>query len=314
MQIKDAVPKHWVYKYLPIKLIPYAQLARFDRPVGSELLLWPCLISMYMAAVSPLGIMSGEIFHIIYYSFLFGIGAIAMRGAACTLNDLADINIDKKVDRTKKRPLANATISRSQAFLFIFLQCFIGLLVLIQFNKLTIYLAFSSLFFVCIYPFMKRITYWPQFFLGIAFNWGCFLGWVALKGAIAEPIFWLYAGCVFWTMGFDTIYAYQDIEDDKYVGIGSTALLFKNKGKIALTTFYSLFIILITIAFYKAQVPIIAYLGIIGAAIHLLWQLKTFNLTSPNICLKIFVANSKVGLILCIFLLFAYGYNFLLCH
>lgn len=314
MLIKDAVSQHWVYKYLPLKLIAYAQLARLDRPVGSKLLLWPCLISLYLAFVSPININYGDVKLIIYYTILFFIGSVAMRGAGCTLNDLVDINIDKKVDRTKNRPLANGNISKIQAIIFMFLQCFVGLLVLLQFNRLTIYIAFSSLLFTIIYPFMKRITYFPQFFLGIAFNWGCFLGWSSIKNDIAIPVFWLYLGCIFWTIGFDTIYAYQDIDDDKKLGIGSTALLFRDKGKFFVTLCYSIFIAFIIIAYNEAKVPYFAYIGIIAASLHLLWQVKNFDIKSPELCLKVFIANSKVGAILCLGLILAYGYNFLLCH
>lgn len=311
--LKDSSMHHWVYKYLPKAIIPYAQLARLDRPIGWQLLLWPCLVSLLLALLSPIGIGS-SIKKAIYYAILFFIGAIAMRGAGCTLNDIVDINIDKKVDRTKQRPLANGTISRLFAIIFMLLQCFIGLIILLQFNFLTIYIAFASIFFIIIYPYMKRITYWPQLFLGIVFNWGCFLGWVSLKANMNWCLLWLYLGFICWTIGYDTIYAYQDIEDDVKVGIGSTALLFKDKVYIALPIFYSLFIAFILISFYMAKISYIAYIGVFCSICHLIWQIKVLNISSPKICLKLFKSNSQVGLLICSGLLLGYGYNVFMCQ
>lgn len=311
--LKDSNMHHWVYKYLPSTIIPYAQLARWDRPVGSQLLLWPCLVSLLLALLSPLGI-GVDSKKAIFYAILFFIGAVAMRGAACILNDLVDIDIDKQVDRTKHRPLADGTISKIYAIIFMLLQCFVGLIILLQFNALAICIAFASVLLIIIYPYMKRITYWPQLFLGIVFNWGCFLGWVSLKSSMDWCVLWLYLGFICWTIGYDTIYAYQDIEDDVKVGIGSTALLFKDKAYIPLTIFYSLFMIFTFISFYMAKIPYIAYIGLLCAICHLIWQIKSLDIKQPKICLKLFISNSCVGLFICLGLLLGYGYNFFICQ
>ncbi|RCL02485.1 MAG: 4-hydroxybenzoate polyprenyltransferase [Candidatus Tokpelaia sp. JSC161] len=288
-RITDSSEESWVYQLLPKGIWPYAQLARWDRPVGWQLLLWPCWWSTALAAHTE----NNKSF--LWQLILFLIGAIAMRGAGCTYNDLIDQKIDGEVERTRSRPLPSEQISRKQAICFMFLQSLIGFVVLIQFNFLTIILGLISLILVAIYPFMKRITDWPQLFLGIVFNWGALLGWTATSDRLTLPPVFLYLGAVLWTMGYDTIYAYQDKEDDVLIGIGSTAQLFKKRTKFSLFCMYGMMAILISFAFILAHMPLITLSGLVLAALHMLYQIKELKVNSPHICLKLFKANTIVG-------------------
>ncbi|WP_455475781.1 4-hydroxybenzoate octaprenyltransferase [Bartonella sp. B17] len=302
-RVMDASSRQWVYNFLPCSLWFYAQLARWDRPVGWQLLMWPCFWSTTMAFLSyemlqrPLLLM---LFDWFWYLFLFFLGSVAMRGAGCTWNDLIDHKIDSQVERTRSRPLPTGHVSRFQAKIFILVQCFVGLGVLSQFNTFSFFLGISSLIAVAIYPFMKRVTYWPQFFLGIAFNWGALMGWAVVYGSLSWAAIFLYAGSILWTIGYDTIYAHQDKEDDATVGVRSTALLFGEDTKLALVFLYSGFVVLVGLAFYFAQVPILSFLGLFAASIHMFIQITVINIDDSLQCLKLFKSNSFVG-----FLIFA---------
>lgn len=297
-RVMDAPSGHWVYRLLPRSLWPYAQLSRWDRPIGWKLLMWPCFWSLILAMDSPAFFNvphSSAISLALWYLLLFFIGAVAMRGAGCAWNDLVDQKIDDKVERTRSRPLPSGQVTRFQAKAFMGLQCLVGLIVLLQFNLFSIILGISSLIIVAIYPFMKRLTNWPQFFLGLAFNWGALMGWAAIYGRLDWAPVFLYAGAVLWTIGYDTIYAHQDKEDDAIVGVRSTARLFGEKTKQALILLYSGFIISSLLAFIFAHVPILSYLGLFAGAIHMFYQIATVDIDDNSACLKLFKSNSTVG-------------------
>lgn len=297
-RVVDAPSDHWVYRFLPRLFWPYAQLARWDRPIGWKLLMWPCFWSLMMAVDSlPITVQlsTSVIGFAVWYLFLFFIGSVVMRGAGCTWNDLVDEKIDNKVERTRSRPLPSGQVTRFQAKLFIGLQCAIGLIVLLQFNFYSIVLSICSLVVVALYPFMKRVTNWPQFFLGLAFNWGAFIGWSAIYGRLDWAPVFLYAGSILWTIGYDTIYAHQDKEDDVIVGVRSTARLFGEKTKFALILLYGGFIILGILAFCLAHVPTVSYLGLVAAAIHMFYQITTIDINDNDGCLRLFRSNSTIG-------------------
>lgn len=296
-RVKDASYGHWVYRILPSFLWPYAQLARWDRPVGWKLLMWPCFWGLAMAMFSGgAPALSGQaIGYSLFYLFLFFVGSVAMRGAGCTWNDLVDHNIDAKVERTRSRPLPSGQVSRKQAKIFVILQALVGLAVLLCFNFFSILLGISSLIIVVIYPFMKRITDWPQFFLGLAFNWGALMGWAVWYGNLSWAAISLYAGAVLWTIGYDTIYAHQDKEDDALVGVRSTARLFHKNTKAALIALYSAFALLTALAFFLAAEPIWSYVGLILAVVHMFYQIWVLNIDNSEQCLKLFKSNSLVG-------------------
>jgi len=296
-RVADAPSGHWTYKLLPRSAWPFAQLARWDRPIGWWLLLWPC---WWSAALAPLasGMSETAILPNIWHLVLFLIGAVAMRGAGCTYNDLIDQKIDDQVARTRSRPLPSGQVSRLQAKTFLVGQALVGLLVLLQFNNYAIIVGFCSLGAVAIYPFMKRVTDWPQLFLGFAFSWGAFMGWAAYFGALTITPFLLYIGCIFWTIGYDTIYAHQDKEDDALVGVRSTARLFGEKTKFALVILYSLMLIFFAAAFYTAGASWIAYIGLVAAAIHLARQIIVIDIDNGDQCLALFKSNTIVGWII----------------
>jgi 4-hydroxybenzoate polyprenyltransferase len=284
---------NWVDSHAPSWLRPYLRLARLDRPIGSWLLLLPCWWSSALAAVAahaqgPKGL------HLI----LFFIGAFAMRGAGCTWNDIVDRDLDASVERTRSRPIPSGQVSVGQAGLFLVLQALIGLFVLIEFNDFTIVLGIASLAIVAIYPFMKRITYWPQIVLGLAFSWGALMGWAASFGRLAVPAYLLYAGSISWVIGYDTIYAHQDREDDALIGIKSTALLFGARTKPMLALFYGLAVILIGAAGITAGAGIVFALGLVAFAAHLTWQVVRLDIADPDNCLAVFKSDRDAGLIL----------------
>src|SRR6202521_2445214 len=212
---------NWVDSFAPPWLRPYLRLARLDRPIGSWLLLLPCWWSAGLAAIA-----AGERLPELRYLAMFFIGAFAMRGAGCTWNDIVDRDLDRRVERTRSRPIPSGQVSVAQAALFLLAQALVGLLVLVQFNRFAIAAGIASLAIVVIYPFMKRVTYWPQIVLGLAFSWGALMGWAAAFGGLDPPALVLYAGSIAWVIGYDTVYAHQDREDDALIGIKSTALLF----------------------------------------------------------------------------------------
>ncbi len=230
-----------------------------------------------------------------WYLVLFLVGAIAMRGAGCTYNDLVDEKIDAEVERTRSRPLPSGQVSRGKAWRFLFLQALVGLLVLLQFNGFAILLGFCSLGVVAIYPFMKRITDWPQFVLGLAFSWGALMGWAAEFSDLDGPAVLLYIGSIMWVIGYDTIYAHQDKEDDALVGVRSTARLFGENTKLWLAGLYGGALICFALAFAAAEVPMPALAGLLAAGAHMARQIRVLDIDDPDQCLKLFKSNTMVG-------------------
>ncbi|QKV18920.1 4-hydroxybenzoate octaprenyltransferase [Oricola thermophila] len=296
-RVADAPSGHWVYRLLPRRLWPHAQLARWDRPIGWWLLLWPCWWSAAMAGLAGAGNphLAFAPFPHPWHLALFLVGAVAMRGAGCTWNDLVDQDIDEQVARTRSRPLPSGQVTRRQAKSFLALQLLVGFLVLIQFNLFAVLVGVLSLAVVAIYPFMKRFTNWPQLFLGLAFSWGAWMGWAALYGKLAVAPALLYAGSILWTIGYDTIYAHQDKEDDALVGVRSTARLFGEQTKPALVALYSGTLALFAAAFSSAGLPPLVYAGLVAAAGHMLWQIRVLDIDDADQCLKLFKANTVVG-------------------
>ncbi len=296
--VADAVRGHWADHYLPQALRPYARLARLERPIGWWLLLLPCWWGLLLALIAQ-GLGKPHL----WYAFLFVIGAIVMRGAGCTLNDIIDRDYDSRVARTRSRPIPSGQVNVTQAVAFLIAQCLVGLLVLLQFNWFTILLGVSSLSFAVIYPFMKRFTYWPQLFLGLAFNWGALMGWSAVQGDLTEAPVLLYLGGIAWTLAYDTIYAHQDKEDDVLIGVKSTALKFGDASPPWLAFFFITSLTLLDAALWSAGTSAIAHIGIAGAALHAGWQLWRFRADDPQGCLEIFRSNRIFGLIIAAFLL-----------
>ncbi len=291
--IADASQRNWVDRHAPEGWQPYMKLSRLDRPIGTWLLLLPCLWSIALAA--PKG--EGPDFTLF---ILFAIGALVMRGAGCTLNDIADRNFDGKVERTKKRPIPSGQVTLFQAIFWLGVQCLIGLLILIQFNVFAILLGIASLALVAIYPFAKRFTCWPQFFLGLAFNYGALLGWAAVQGNLGVAPVIMYFGGIAWTIGYDTIYAHQDKEDDALIGVKSTALKFGETTRYWLMGFYTVTIISLLFAGAVVGLSVLFYLLMFGAALHLVWQIRTLDIDNGNRCLMLFKSNRNFGLIVLI--------------
>lgn len=283
---------NWVDGLAPSYTRPYLRLARLDRPIGSWLLLMPCWWSVGLAG------MHNDRFPSLWHIVLFFIGAFAMRGAGCTWNDLVDRDLDGRVERTRSRPIPSGQVTVAQATMFMVAQALVGFLVLIQFNHFTVATGIASLLVVVIYPFMKRITYWPQIFLGLAFSWGALMGWPAAFGRLDWPAIVLYAGSILWVIGYDTIYAHQDRDDDLLIGIKSTALLFGERTPTMLATFYAGAIVLIAAAGFMAGGGIIFTIGIVGFAVHLAWQVSRLDIDDPVHCLMLFKSNRDAGLIL----------------
>jgi 4-hydroxybenzoate polyprenyltransferase len=283
---------NWVDSLAPAYSRPYLRLARLDRPIGSWLLLMPCWWSVGLAG------MNQNHFPSVWHIVLFFIGAFAMRGAGCTWNDLVDRDLDEKVERTRSRPIPSKQVTVAQATLFMLAQALVGLLVLIQFNRFTVITGLASLLVIVIYPFMKRITYWPQIFLGLAFSWGALMGWPAGFGRLDWAPLILYAGSICWVIGYDTIYAHQDREDDLLVGIKSTALLFGQQTPMMLAGFYVAAVVLISAAGLMAGGGLIFTLGLIAFAAHLAWQVTRLDIDDPAHCLVLFKSNRDAGLIL----------------
>jgi len=291
-KVADALKHSWVYR-LPQSVWPYAQLARWERPIGWWLLLWPCWWSVALVAASNGSAWNGlpNPWHLA----LFMAGAIAMRGAGCTYNDLVDIDIDQQVARTRSRPLPSGRVGRTQAIMFLAAQLLVGLAVLLQFNRYTALAGMVSVAVIVIYPFMKRITWWPQLFLGLAFSWGALLGWPASAGQLVWSPVLLYLGCIFWVIGYDTIYAHQDREDDALVGVHSTARLFGSKTRPALLVLYGLALVLFATAFVLAGVHWTAYLGLAGGGVHMAWQIRVLDIDNADQCLRLFKSNTLFG-------------------
>ncbi len=291
-KIADAVNASWV-ENLPAALIPYAQLMRLDRPIGWWLLLLPCWWGLTLAQIAV-----GGGWPDLWKAFLFLAGAIIMRGAGCTLNDIVDRDIDNKVERTRMRPLPAGLISLRGAFIFLAAQLLLGLVILLQFNLLTIITAIASLAIVAVYPFMKRITYWPQVVLGLAFNWGALVGWTSVQSAITVAPILLYIGGISWTLAYDTIYAHQDKDDDALIGVKSTALRFGDATIYWLMLFFGLALAFIDTSLWLVSAPLLAHVGVAGAAIHAAWQISLFDGDDSALCLRLFRANRVFGVII----------------
>jgi len=292
-QIPDAPDGNWVDGHLPEAMRPLARLARWDRPIGWWLLLLPCWWSSALAADSI-----GDNLPNISTLVLFLIGAVAMRGAGCTYNDIVDRDLDASVARTRARPIPSGQVTVATAALFLLAQLVVGLVVLLQFNEFTVWLGLGSLVFVALYPFLKRITYWPQVGLGLAFSWGALLGWTAETGSFAAAPLLLYAGGVFWTIGYDTIYAIQDIEDDGLIGVRSTARLFGKRIGLAVGLFYAGAVILFATSFAAAGADWLAFAAISLGAAHLARQASRIKEANSARALTLFHSNRTFGLIL----------------
>ncbi len=285
---KDTERQGWVNRLSPDFAWPYLQLMRADRPIGTWLLLWPGLWSIGLASDNPA----------FTYILLFAIGAFVMRGAGCVVNDLADRKYDALVERTRGRPLPSGRVSVLQAFIFLGSLCLIGLIILLQLNEFTIWLGVSSLGLIVIYPFMKRFTNWPQLVLGMTFNWGALMGWAAITGGLAWPAFLLYGGGIFWTLGYDTIYAHQDKEDDALIGVKSTALRLLENTPRWLVFFYGSMLTLFAAAGYMAGIGMAYYLGLAIVAGHCVWQIRSLKMDDSENCLMLFKSNHHLGFIM----------------
>jgi len=291
--VADAQRGNWVDRYAPEWLKPYARLARWDRPTPLLLLFWPCAWALGLHALA-----APENGFDWRAMLLFLVGAAVMRGAGCTFNDIVDTDIDMKVARTRLRPIPSGQVTRAQAAVFLVAQGLVGLLILIQFNAFTIWLGVASLALVAIYPFMKRVTWWPQFFLGLAFSYGALIGWAAEAGSLGVAPALLYLGAILWTIGYDTIYALQDIEDDALVGIKSTARLFGARVKPLVGLFYAGALACWLGAGLLAGGGAVFALLLIVPALVLGWQVLTLDPASPPSALVRFRANHWVGLAL----------------
>jgi 4-hydroxybenzoate polyprenyltransferase len=291
-RVADATD-NWVDTRAPLWSRPYLRLSRLDRPIGSWLLLLPCWWSAALAA----GI-AHDLSRLPFILVLFLIGAFAMRGAGCTWNDITDRDLDAQVERTRSRPIPSGQVSVRQAAAFLVLQALVGLAVLLQFNRFAVGCGIASLVIVAVYPFMKRITYWPQIVLGLAFSWGALMGFAVTFGRIDATALVLYLGSIAWVIGYDTIYAHQDTEDDALIGIKSTALLFGARTRPALVAFYGLAVGLIGVALALAGAEWMAWLGLAAFAVHLVSQIERLEIGDPKLCLRIFKSNRDAGLLL----------------
>ena len=296
----DLSPDHWMIRLFPAWASPWLKLARVDRPIGTWLLLLPCWAGLLLALNTGATPEQGLLKEALWSGGLFAIGAFVMRAAGCVINDMADRRYDRQVARTATRPLASGELSMTQAGLFLVGLLAVGFLVLIQFNRFTILLALSSVVLVVIYPFMKRLTDWPQAWLGLTFNWGVLVGWASVTGAVALPAFVFYGGCLFWTLGYDTIYAHQDKGDDLRVGVRSSALRLGTMTKPALMIFYALAASLWTGAGVLAGASVVFFLSLVCVCAHFSWQIYKLEIDHPTCCRTLFVANCTVGFLLCL--------------
>ncbi|MDC3040126.1 4-hydroxybenzoate octaprenyltransferase [Candidatus Pelagibacter sp.] len=281
------------------KINLFVELIRLKKPIGFMLLFWPCAWGLTIAYN-----FSGEIKTFVIYLILFLSGAILMRSAGCIINDIADRKFDKKVDRTKNRPIATGAITVTEGFMYSSFLCLLAFIVLIQFNFMTIILAMFSMPLAFTYPLMKRYTYWPQLFLGITFNYGLILGWTSITGQINIVPLILYSGAIFWTLGYDTIYGYQDIKDDEIIGLKSTSIKFKNNPVMFVTLCYFVFLISLLITGTLLELNNFFYLVFVVIILHMtFFQLKKIKTGDSAQCLKIFKSNNFLGLLTFISLL-----------
>jgi 4-hydroxybenzoate polyprenyltransferase len=291
--VPDAAAGNWVDRLAPAAAEPYLRLARFDRPIGAWLLLFPAWWSQALAELSL-----GRPYPNPWYLLLFLVGAFVMRGAGCTYNDIVDRDYDARVARTAARPIPSGRVGVTAAFAFLALQCLAGLVVLLQLNWFTVALGDSSLLLIAIYPFSKRFTFWPQAVLGLTFKWGALVGWAAVTGSLALPALALYAGSVLWTIGYDTIYAHQDKEDDALLGLKSTALRFGEATPGWLAGFYAGAVVLWCAAGLLAGAGAAFLLALGLIALQLAWQIATLDMNDAGNCLARFKSNRLVGWLL----------------
>jgi len=277
----------------------FIELTRLNRPIGYMLLFWPCLWGLTISYN-----FKADLNNFYFYSILFLIGSILMRSAGCIVNDIVDRNFDKLVERTKNRPIASGKISISKAIIYVLILCFIALLVLINFNKLTIVLALCSMPFAFTYPLMKRFTYWPQLFLGITFNYGIILGWTSVNEDLNFIPVILYLGAIFWTLGYDTIYGFQDIKDDEIIGVKSTSIKFKYNAKFFLYFCYSIFVISLLILGFVMNLNYLFFILLIFSSLHLIFvQIKKLDTSNNKNCLSVFKSNNLLGFLIFITIL-----------
>ena len=271
----------------------FIELTRLNRPIGYMLLFWPCLWGLTIAYDFNSEL---EIFY--FYSLLFLLGSMLMRSAGCIVNDIVDKNFDKKVERTKNRPIASGKVSVKLAIIYSFILCGLAFLVLINFNKFTILMALLSMPLAFTYPLMKRFTYWPQLFLGITFNYGLVLAWISINNSINLVPIIFYFGAIFWTLGYDTIYGYQDIKDDEIIGVKSTSIKFKNNPKKFISLCYIFFFLSLILVGFLMNFKISFYISLIITFFHLgFYQIKNLEVSNPNMCLRKFKSNNLLGLI-----------------
>ena len=275
----------------------FIRLARLNKPIGFLLLFWPCVWGLTLGYY-----FNSETTLYLKHIVLFFLGSVLMRSAGCIFNDIVDRDFDKKVERTRERPIAAGKISVLESFMYIILICSAALFILLQFNLLTIVLGISSMSLAFTYPFMKRITYWPQLFLGLTFNWGIIMGWTSLTNTISiEPLV-LYLSAIFWTLGYDTIYGLQDILDDEIIGIKSTSIKFKNNVKVFVGTCYSLCVLLMLLMFFMMQINKYLLLLTIPFIFSFIYQIKICKISNPESCLVAFKNNNLTGLLIFIFI------------
>jgi 4-hydroxybenzoate polyprenyltransferase len=287
----DINRQHWSLRYLPPWARPYGRLARWDRPIGSWLLLLPCWWSLALGAAPDWLRLAG-------WMALFALGAVAMRGAGCTWNDIVDRKVDAQVERTRSRPLPSGEVSLRNALIWMVLQSLVGAIILFKFNKFAGAVALASLVLVAIYPTMKRFTYWPQVVLGLAFNWGALVGYAVVTGTLSWATLALYAGGVAWTLVYDTIYAMQDQRDDAIIGVRSTARRFAEAPRRWLTLFALLALAAWALAGHLAGLDVAYFALLLGVALHFAWQIILLKPHDPADCLKKFKANAWLGLLL----------------
>ena len=272
----------------------FIDLTRLKKPIGYMLLFWPCAWGLTLAYD-----FSNEINTYLFYLFLFFTGSVLMRSAGCIINDIADRKFDSKVSRTKDRPIASGRISIYLGIFYSMVLCLVAFIVLIQFNFYTIFLALGSMPLAFTYPLMKRYTYWPQLFLGITFNYGLILGWISIENSLSMIPIIFYLGAIFWTLGFDTIYGFQDLKDDEIIGLKSTSIKFKSNPKLFLKLCYAFFLISLIVIGWLTKINMIYYLGLILIGYHLYFiQIHKLDVNNSENCLKIFKSNNFLGLII----------------
>ena len=282
-----------VFRKLPPSWHPYIKIARLDRPIGIWLLLFPCLWSIILASDGIVNITRYTVGTIV----LFILGAVLMRSAGCIINDLWDMSLDASFERTKTRPLPSGEISVAQALRFLIVLLVLSLLILILLPHMAIVMGVTSMALVVAYPYMKRITWLPQLFLGLTFNWGALMGWAAVREDLSSACIYLYISGILWTLGYDTIYAHQDKESDALVGIKSTARLFGDSSKFFVGLFYALSLLFLVIARYSREPGLLTPLLAALPAAQLIWQLRNWDMNDPQSCLKVFKSNQVYGLL-----------------